>query len=448
MTVKVCDAICGAGKTQACITMFNEQTDRNYIFVTPYLTEVDRIKEQCVNSNFYSPERDYEQNEGKLQSLHRLLEQKKNIATTHALFALYNEQTKELIHSGHYTLVLDEVIEAFQPASLNVQDLDILVNSNMIQEQEQGYVWANKEYEEGVFSGVAKKSQSSALLKYKNEMYFWSIPPDTFTSFDQVYILTYLFKYQIQKYFFDLHNIDYEYIGTKNFDGVYRFCSAEQMERARDLRSQIHILDLSKYNDIGEQRTALSSNWYTRAKGEPNRPKLLKLKNNLYSVFRNVYKCKQDQNMWTTFKDYKELIKGKGYTNNFVSFNQRAINGLTNKTHLAYLINVYMQTWTKNYLSENGVKNISEDMYAISVLIQWLFRSAIRTGGEVYLYLPSKRMRVLLTKWLDNLAKGRDLEPIKLAEEQSKEPVYSIKSSSSLQSKLKEARLRNTKKRS
>ena len=60
-------------------------------------------------------------------------------------------------------------------------------------------------------------------------------------------------------------------------------------------------------------------------------------------------------------------------------------------------------------------------MYAISTLIQWVFRSAIRKGEEVWLYLPSRRMRELFTEWLDNLAEGKDLLPIKLKE--NKEPT-------------------------
>ncbi|MBQ2885734.1 MAG: hypothetical protein IJE43_18565, partial [Alphaproteobacteria bacterium] len=96
-------------------------------------------------------------------------------------------------------------------------------------------------------------------------------------------------------------------------------------------------------------------------------------------------------------------------------------NDFSNKRYLAYCLNVYMQTWAKNYLIERGAKNISENMYAISTLIQWVFRSAIRKGEEVWLYLPSRRMRELFTEWLDNLAEGKDLLPIKLKE--NKEPT-------------------------
>ena len=72
-----------------------------------------------------------------------------------------------------------------------------------------------------------------------------------------------------------------------------------------------------------------------------------------------------------------------------------------------------MMPWMKNYLVRIGATEVNQDMYALSVLIQWIFRSAVRKGEEVWLYVPSKRMRHLLIEWLDNLAKGEDLKTIK-----------------------------------
>jgi len=40
------------------------------------------------------------------------------------------------------------------------------------------------------------------------------------------------------------------------------------------------------------------------------------------------------------------------------------------------------------------------DVYSLSVLIQWVWRSAIRRGEAVTLCLPSERMRKLLAEWM------------------------------------------------
>jgi hypothetical protein len=45
---------------------------------------------------------------------------------------------------------------------------------------------------------------------------------------------------------------------------------------------------------------------------------------------------------------------------------------------------------------------VDGDMYALSSLIQWVWRSAIRDGKPIILYVPSSRMRGLLIKWLND----------------------------------------------
>ena len=37
-------------------------------------------------------------------------------------------------------------------------------------------------------------------------------------------------------------------------------------------------------------------------------------------------------------------------------------------------------------------------------MVQWIWRSAIRDGDEIYIYIPSKRMRTLLINWMESLS--------------------------------------------
>lgn len=394
--------------------MMNTNTEQKYIFITPYLTEVNRIKTQCSDRKFASPEKSYDNEFSKLNDLHRLLKEGKCIASTHALFSYYTEETKQILREQGYVLVLDEVMNVFQPVYLSNKDVDILFKSGAVTiNDKQQCVWEDEEYTEGVFSEIKGKAKSNNLLKYGDEMYFWSIPPDVFECFKDAYLLTYMFEYQMQKYFFDVYGIQYELIGVKSTGKHYEFCGLDEMDRRIDLRAKIHILESDKLNAIGNGRGNLSATWYNNIFQNLNTGKMLELKNNIYNVFRNVFKCEANEVMWSTFKPYKSALKGKGYTNGFVSYNMRATNDFSNRKYMAFCLNVYMQTWAKNYLKEHGAQNISEDMYAISTLIQWVFRSAIRRGEEVWLYLPSKRMRTLFTVWLANLADGRDLEEIK-----------------------------------
>ena len=50
---------------------------------------------------------------------------------------------------------------------------------------------------------------------------------------------------------------------------------------------------------------------------------------------------------------------------------------------------------------QNNV-NVNEETYALSEMLQWIWRSAIREGNEIWIYIPSRRMRKLLQNWLEN----------------------------------------------
>lgn len=109
--------------------------------------------------------------------------------------------------------------------------------------------------------------------------------------------------------------------------------------------------------------------------------------------------------MWGCYISTKSKLQGKGYTKGFVQFNARAENKYSNKNTLAYVLNVYMNVPRKNYLNNNGAE-IDDDKYALSTMVQWIWRSAIRNGEEINIYIPSRRMRGLLIDWMDELADG------------------------------------------
>lgn len=58
-----------------------------------------------------------------------------------------------------------------------------------------------------------------------------------------------------------------------------------------------------------------------------------------------------------------------------------------------------MNPLVKNFFLDNGVE-VEEDSYALSEMVQLIFRAAIRDGKPITVYFPSKRMRELLEDWL------------------------------------------------
>ena len=416
MGIKVCDALCGSGKTSACIRMMNERTDARFIFVTQFLTEVDRIKRCCASRDFCSPECDLP-SRTKLEDIITLLRERRNIATTHSLFLSYTDEVKSLVRDGGYILILDETVDTFNMSGLKICDINMLKDHKIVQ-NENGYVeWAYTEYESDDYDGSGKFStevnltKSKNLLEYDGKYLFWAIPPELFECFQEAYVLTYLFHAQLLRCFFEMYGFDYEFIGVRKLEGKYEFCSADEMNRKRDLRGKIHILEHNKLNAIGSQRTDLSYSYYAFREHADRDGFFESLRKNLVNLFRNIFKAPAEEIMWTTFKEFRGRLSSKGFKNSFVTYNKRASNDYANRKYLAYCVNNFMRPWEARYYREHGV-NVDQDSYALSILVQWIFRSAIRNDEEIWVYLPSARMRSLLKQWLENLAEGEDLKPV------------------------------------
>ena len=53
------------------------------------------------------------------------------------------------------------------------------------------------------------------------------------------------------------------------------------------------------------------------------------------------------------------------------------------------------------FLESKGV-TVDEDGFALSEMLQFIWRSAIRDNKEINIYIPSSRMRNLLVGWINN----------------------------------------------
>lgn len=73
-----------------------------------------------------------------------------------------------------------------------------------------------------------------------------------------------------------------------------------------------------------------------------------------------------------------------------------------NKTKSADLLRLLSEG--KNITTTHELLSLMKDSdveYALSALLQWIWRSAIRNGKKVTIYIPAPRMRQLLTDWLN-----------------------------------------------
>lgn len=399
--VTIVDKICGGFKTSWAIQYMNDNVESKFIYLTPYLDEVDRVVNSCNDRSFESP--DAKRGKGsKLSDFNNLLREGKNIVSTHALFKYVDEETLTNLLMHDYTLILDEVFDVIESIAITKSDKELLLLDGKINIDERGKVtWLDMEYD-GRLNEYRKQIENGDVYMMDDTFLFWTFPTKILDYLKHTYILTYLFNGQMQRYYYDMNGIDYEYRSVKRGQDKLELCEYTNSEDMSHLKVLINICDNDKLNSIGKPRDKrshpLSKGWYdTQTKKKLDG--LDVLKRNMENYFRKICKSKSDENMWTTFKDYKCKCKGKGYSKGFVSSNARATNEFRNKTNLAYCVNVFNNPLIMRFFKQKGVE-VDEDTYALSELIQWMFRSAIRENKPINIYIPSERMRTLLQKWL------------------------------------------------
>lgn len=408
--VKVCDAIMGSGKSSAAITLMNEHPEQRYIYITPYIEEAKRIRDACPGLNLIEPKKMSRHHGSKTLHTIDLVEQGQNVATTHQAFRYYPPELLDLIREKEYTLIIDESVNIFDDIDISPDDMQIVIDAGHAAVDATGEIsLIRDEYHGVLFRNLFSIMRIRNIVQIKGsngkeDYYCWKLPPELFEAAATTYVLTYQFEGQDLSYLFKMHGIEYEHIGVgRDADGTYRFVDGpgDVPEYVRNLPEKIHILDNDKLNGIGDAPSSLSMNWYRRDTSD-----VAQLKNNVYNYFHNIAKgVPSDAFMWGTYESARSKLKGKGYTKGFVMWNERAKNTYRDRYVLAYCANVYMNVGHKLYFTLNGV-TVNEDAYALSILVQWIWRSAIRDGKDIDIYIPSSRMRNLLIQWIDEVSKG------------------------------------------
>lgn len=404
MKVLVVDSICGKGKTNWAIqNIILDSRGERFLYVTPYLDEIERVAEQCKKYGVEVHIPDAKKGKGsKAEHLKRLMTEGKSIITTHALFDRIDEECLDIIKGENYTLYLDEVHEIVKQHTLTDKDLELLLNSNYIKVDEKGKIdWVAEDYE-GRFEEFKNLCNLGSLYLYASQIFVWCFPISIFEAMGKTYILTHHFEGQLQSSYYRFHNVEYEmmYVNktreeTEEKKALYTLIPYKKeydLEDVRNLSDKINIYDGNLNYSKG---ISLSSSWFNKT----DKVVLKTVKNNTVNYFRHIVKGKSEENMWTTLKMAKPYLKGDGYSKGFVELNARATNKYKHKKNLAYLYNRYLNPIESGFFRKYGIQ-VNEEIYALSELIQWIFRSAIRDGKPINIYIPSERMRNLLKEYL------------------------------------------------
>lgn len=431
----VIDSICGSGKTSYAIQLMNdsyqsgtdafiENEDSGYIdkrdkfiYVTPFLDETERVKREAIIDIITPMNRPT-----KYHDVKRLVSYGESIVMTHELFGRLTIDILSEIEMQGYTLIMDEVANVLQQVDISKREIEMLVDAKAIEiDEESGQVeWIDEDYDtrdSKRFKDIKTLAEKHNLYIERNTAMFWTMDVESFSCFDKVYILTYLFDGQIQKYYYDVNNLEYEKKAVIKQDDKYVLKEYNINEEPRDeIASVLNIYEdykstsgkksiLNSNYAKDDNQWTLSSGWFNKASNK----EIEQLNKNLNTFFSTRYSTPNKQLFWTTKKSVAhKLSNGKTKINknddrtkdNFLSLNARATNEYRDRTSVAYVYNRFMNPMEKSFFHSRGV-SVNEDMLAQSDLIQFLFRGCIRKGEVMNCYIPAKRMRDLLYDWLE-----------------------------------------------
>lgn len=402
-TITVVDARMGRGKSSAAIRYMNRyKGTKRFLYITPYLNEVDRICEQC---DFDQSDSDYMSKSAELKLLMRA---GKNISATHSLFYLMDKEALDLVRVNHYSLIIDESIQVIERLNVTNKDFELILGQ-LAEVDDDGVIqWKDKEYD-GRFCDYKEIAETGSLRRLDNAL-LNVMNPDMLRAFDEVFMLTYLFDGQYQKAYLDYFGFEYRIVGVEQDDKGFFFSEAPDNPPPIDYRSLINIVDTPSMNKAGNGKFALSKSWFSR-RGYDH-PDIRSLRSNLKKYFQDVTSGDANTRLWTSFKDDQSKLtdrKTGRFRNNFLQVSARATNEYRERTDIAYLANRFVDPNLMKFFATKDI-SINAEHFALSEMLQWIWRSAIRDDKPINLYIPSSRMRKLLTDWIESTSQGGHYE--------------------------------------
>jgi hypothetical protein len=422
--IKVIDAIMGKGKTTFLIDRIKhidtedqrkrwetagEHVSTKFLVVVPLLSEVDRFTQSLPNLNFKNPQ----PIEGrKLHHLKTLISEGQNVVTTHALFRMLDRDIYAKLKAENYVLIIDEVLDAVEMyTGLSGPDRQHVFDRSMvsIDPVSKRLVWNHKDHGDyvGKFEDIKGLCDTGSLVMVNDAVLLWEFPSEFLRCFREVWVATYmLYGSPFHSYLLaEGFNLDMKTVSSGRL--VNWLEGSDETHIKRQLRSLLNIYEGSM-NDIGKEGVKdhpLSGGWYKRAPPHG----LARLKVSTENFFRRVAKTPSHLNGWTTWRDYRKALKGNSYSRNsstpdksfgFIPTNAKATNDYRRVASVAYLVNVFHNPLIKSYFESMDVP-VYEDLYALSQMVQWIWRSRIREKEPINVFIPSERMRGLLKRWLD-----------------------------------------------
>lgn len=422
--VEILDSIMGSNKTNGILKWMDKNPDQKYLYISPLLSEVDsnsRLQKDLKYITFEYPEVDIESGvENKSDDLLLKLQNNVNISATHSLYLSMTEEHLNEIERRGYIVVIDEelgVIESFDKYS--VDDLKYLISKKDIEiSSEDGTItWigddlgVNNKYR---YFQILCNSKSVYATKRKDTMMVTQLPIRLLTCAKRVIIMTYMFKGNILDCFLKLKRVK-----TKRFTEV-----ETTVVKKEDIIKLITLIppttevskvgmSASKYGKQGSNECKVVAD-YIRNVCRQHGATTIDVMYTFPKVLVKSDRKNGKQIRPKSFIEYKLPVlgedgvqltdnKGKPVTTThpcWIHASCRATNKYSFKWCLIHCYDRYPNAIVETYLQDYDCMP-ERNVFAVSEICQWVWRSRIRNSEPIVLAIGSKRMYNLFLNWLN-----------------------------------------------
>ena len=415
--IKIEDYPCGSGKTTRMIENFKE--DRKYLVILPLLSEVDRVIEAAKGIKFVQPDKNDNDQGTKTSSLESKLLLGSNIATTHEMY----EKLVPMVRDGlldDYDIIIDEVPKvvemvtsksktSIQEFYLDAGYMDVDATTGLVRPTMKW--WQNRDDVSDTLSPqILTFAETGCLYLQEGKMFIWALPQSILTAGRSVTVMTYKSEGSMLLAYLRKLGLPYEVSNDNDLEEDFR-AKAAKLVTVED----IPALSKTNFSFTGQVKGMASSSYANKIARSLKNLKERKLvgvdiNNILLTSIKDAWiKAANDNNRDTEDEDEtpKKNIKPGVFAKdsrmkdvNWIANTTRGTNDYMHCSHLIYLYDQNINFIVARWLGDSS--RAFNDAYALTELIQWVWRSRVRKGEPITLYLPSPRMRRLFEEWLND----------------------------------------------
>jgi len=412
--IKIEDYPCGSGKTTRMIENFKE--DQKYLVILPLLSEITRVIEGAKDIEFVQPDENDNEHGTKTSSLEAHLLLGSNIATTHEMY----ERLVPMVKAGlldDYDIIIDEVPNVVKSVTsksrTSIQEfyvdagyMDVDAGTGLVRPT---HKWRQNQDQvsDTLSPKILKYAESGCLYLQDGEMFIWALPQCILSAGNSVTVMTYKAEGSMLLSYLRKLGLSFEVSNDNDMEEDFRTKAAELITI-----KDIGALSKLKLTYSGQEKGMSSSSYYSKVSRSLKNLKERKLVGvDIYDILitckkdawlkasnDNQPKPKSEENEKTKSKPGVFAKNSRLKDANWIANTTRGTNDFIHCSHLVYLYDQNINPVVARWLGDSS--RAFNDAYALTELIQWVWRSRIRRGKPITLYLPSPRMRRLFEVWL------------------------------------------------